>query len=358
MRLGRWALLAVGIAAAACASTIGPVVPSIQVLVVLDSLDDALFIIPVDSPDVAHKVELDYNHNIGFFGKHALALRGTIGVASHGGSVVSFDVVSGLHTCDQEFTLSGGIASLAFSDAGVVSVASYDNHTINYFDPANVPCTRQTPVFIRGVPRAFVSARSILYAVAGNNVNAGSWLSSTSGQLNDNIPLQPADSTPLSPPGNAQTAVVGSDGLIYVINAGTGASNARLSQVNPVDHTELSVISGFGTRPQFIATDGVDRIFVAALEGMVVYNIRTNRVERDAQSAILLAAGTPRGLATDDFGRVYALLSGSCVSVPATPGHVQVFGADLVSTKLIAVGRCPVAIGVTDIPATLYHFDN
>jgi hypothetical protein len=35
-----------------------------------------------------------------------------------------------------------------------------------------------------------------------------------------------------------------------------------------------------------------------------------------------------------------------------------VLGADLVNTRIVTVGRCPIAIGVTDIPATLYEFAN
>jgi hypothetical protein len=31
---------------------------------------------------------------------------------------------------------------------------------------------------------------------------------------------------------------------------------------------------------------------------------------------------------------------------------------NLVAQHPITVGRCPIAIGVTEIPAALYHFDN
>lgn len=362
MRLGRWAVLAVGIAAAACASTIGPIVPSIQVLVVLDSLDDTLRIIPVDTPDVVHKVPM--NIGIAAFGKHALALRGQLAAIGLNHNVILFDLALQHSKCAQPPLDAGGaIVSLAFADNGQVYAAIPTTNGAPHFDPASCGVGGG---YVRGGPRAFASARSTFFVVAGNHIDcdplaancavAPSWLATTTGQPPDNTPLSTADSIPLSLPGNAQGVVLASDGFLYVINAGNGRQqNARLSQVNPVSKTELSVIAGFGTLPQFIATDGADRIFVAsAAEGLMVYNIRTNHAERDASTFIPLL-GKPRGLAADDLGRVYALIAGSCAAGQAQ-GSVQVFGADLVSRRPIQVGRCPVAIGVTDLPATLYNF--
>jgi hypothetical protein len=359
MRLGRLAVFAIGIAAAACSPTIGPVVPSVQVIVVLDSLeaDDMLRIIPVDSPGVVHTVKLNYDKSIALFDKHALALNGSLGVASHGGSVVLFDVVTGTAICDKQFVQSGGIASLIFTDPSTVYVASYGSNVIYNFNTTPGSCAGEGSSQIRGIPRAFVMARGHLFAIARNGEDPGSWLS-TIGQPPGPLPLPSEDSIPLSPPGHSEGAVLGSDGNVYVINAGVGSQNARISQINPVERTELNVIPGFGTQPRFIATDGADRIFVAsAAEGLMVYNLRTNRVERDAQSAIPLG-GAPRGLITDDVGRVYVLTAGSCHTAPDQPGKVQVFGTDLVPTRVINVGTCPVAIAVTDIPATLYHFEH
>ena len=343
MRLGRWYLLAVGIAAAACASTIGPVVPSIQVLVVLDSADDTLRVIPVDSPDVVHKIVLTYPSAA--FGRHSLALNGPIAAISHGGSVLTANIVTGSATCDVPISTTNAIASLAF-DNGYVYAASPASNAAAYFGP--FPLCDPGSVVVRGGPRAFVSARSILFVVAGDIAEAPSWLST---------PFTLLDSIPLSLPGHARGVVLASDGFLYVINAGNGVqANARLSQVDPVNRIEQNVYNGFGTAPQYIATDG-DRVFVAsAAEGLMVYNTRSKQVERDYNSAIPLF-GAPRGLATDDIGRVYALIAGSC-SATGAQGSIRVFGSDLVSKHDVTVGRCPVAIGVTDIPTTLYNFKN
>jgi hypothetical protein len=216
---------------------------------------------------------------------------------------------------------------------------------------------------VRGGPVAFVSARSNLFIVAGNAAScspilqacAQSWLadSLTEPAPPNTTPLK--DSIGLSPPGNAQGAVLASDGFLYVLNAGYGqTANARLSQVSPVDNSEKSVISGFGTAPQYIATDGT-RVFVAsALQGLMIYNTSTRLTERDDNSAIPLL-GPPKGLAVDDVGRVYALIAGPCSA--SGQGNIEIFGPDLVGKHGVTVGRCPVAIGVTDIPSTLYRFD-
>lgn len=353
MRLGHWAVLAIGIGAAACASTVGPVVSSVQVLVVLDSLGDTLRIIPVDSPGVVHKVRFS---KLAAFGNHALALRGEVAAIGHGGTVLTMDISSGTQFCDQEVAPPGvtAIASLAFSELnGHVYAAIPAINAAPHFPP--LACGRGE-LAVRGGPLAFASARSTLFVVTGTTPTTPfSWLSTTNtDQPPNGVPLPLADSIPLALPGHATGAVLASDGFLYVINAGSGIDNARLSQVNPVSRTELNVIPGFGTLPRFIATDGADRVFVAsAKEGLMVYNIRTARVERDANSFIPI--GNPRGLAADDLGRVYVLTAGSC-TLTGFAGTVQVFGADLVSKAPITVGRCPVAVGITDIPAARYHF--
>lgn len=350
MRLDRWSLLAVGIAAAACASTIGPVIPSVQVLVVLDSLDDTLRIIPVDSPGVVHKVVLN---SIGAFDKHALAVRGSLGaIAAHGNFAYTVDLISGRLRCTFNSPSPGSIDALIITDNGSVRAAQPLANRDWQFEPIVGATCPAGGAVVRG-PKAYVSARSTVFVVAGNPISCAplpasceeekSWLTAS------------PDSIPLSLPGNAQGGVVASDGLMYVLNAGNGRQpNARLSQVDPVERTERRAYVGFGTLPRYIATDG-ERVFVAsAAEGLMVFNTRTGQVERDANSFIPLI-GIPRGLAADDVGQVYALIAGSCTST-GSPGKVQVLGADLVNKRGLIVGRCPVAIGVTDIPTTLYHF--
>ena len=160
MRLGRWALLALGVAAAACAPTIGPIVPSIQVLVVLDSLDDTLRIIPVDSPNVVHKVPL--NIGIAAYGKHALALNGRTAAIGIDRTAMSFDLALGGHqvcTVTLDTIPSAAIVSLAFADNGYVYAAIPLTNSAPHFDPSACPPGVGSG-YVRGGPRAFVSSRS------------------------------------------------------------------------------------------------------------------------------------------------------------------------------------------------------
>lgn len=360
MRMGRWSLLAVGVIATACAPTIGPVIPSVQVLVVLDSLDDTLRVIPVDSPDVMHRILLNV-----VAPKHALALSGQIAAIGLGSSAMTVDLARRRTVCAPvPLDPPGPISALSFADNGFVYAAKPTVNGAPHFDPN--ACGAAGQGYVRGGPQAFVSARSTFFIVAANGIPcaplpancpvAPSWLATSTSQTSGNTPLSPSDSIPLSLPGNAQGAVLAADGFLYVINAGNGRQqSARLSQVDPVQKTERNVYNGFGTLPQYIATDGT-RVFVAsAAEGLMVYNTATNQVERDANAAIPLF-GSPRGLVADDIGRVYVLIAGTCS--PAGQGSIRIFGTDLVYKRGVTLGRCPVAIGVTDIPATLYHFDN
>jgi hypothetical protein len=363
MRLGRWSFLALGVAAAACASTIGPVVPSIQVLVVLDSLDDTLRIIPVDSPFVVHKLVL----NVAAFSRHALAVRGTTVEIGATGFAYSFDIgYPQRNVCRFDSKSPSPIAALAFDDGGNVFAAQPASNNVPHYNPSTCGSGEAT---IRGKPSAFASIRGTLFAIASNAVScdpsssscpeAPSWLSANPQNSQDGTRalVLRDDSIPLSLPGNAQAAVSTADGFLYVLNAGNGRQqNARLSQVDPVDKSEHNVYNGFGTRPEYMTTDG-NRIFVAsALEGLMVYNTTTRVLEHDANAAIPLFGGKPHGLAVDDVGRLYVVIAGGCG--PGGLGSVRVYGADLVSKSVVNVGTCPVAIGVTDIPATLYRFDH
>ncbi|MGH7592383.1 MAG: hypothetical protein ACRELE_00810, partial [Gemmatimonadales bacterium] len=199
---------------------------------------------------------------------------------------------------------------------------------------------------VRGKPRGFgVDAGGTVFVLV-STASVG-WLTSTPALL---------DSIPLGPPGNTTAAVSASDGSLYVVSAGNGVSNGVLTQVNRVDRSVVASFPGFGLLPTYLATDGADRVYIASpIEGLMVFNVRTHQVERGASTAVALP-GAARGLATDDFGRVYALVAGPCTS--GSHGIVQPLDVNLVAQHPITVGRCPIGIGVTEVPAALYRFDN
>lgn len=339
MRGGRWSVLMLGLTVAACAPTLGPTTPPVEVLVVLDSLDDTLRIIPVDSPSVVHHLAI----NTGAVAASAFALRGRIAAIGFGDSVTMLDL--GLHqaVCKQQLNGKGPVGSLTFNDRGQAYAATPTTDSVTLIDlPGGCGVAQGS---VHGRPQGFGVGRGTVFVLV-SNATVG-WL----------ISLDPHDSIPLGPPGNTTASVFAADGSLYVISAGNGTANGVLARVDPVQRSVLASFAGFGRLPTYLATDGADRVYVASpIEGLMVFNVRTHQVERGAGPLAVALPGRARGLATDDFGRVYALIAGSCAL--GDHGIVQPLDVNLVAQHPITVGRCPIGIGVTEIPAALYHFDN
>ncbi|HEY3933695.1 MAG TPA: hypothetical protein VGL65_03685 [Gemmatimonadales bacterium] len=355
-RWGLWAAIGIGYLAAACASTIGPVTPPVEVLVVLDSTDDTLRIIPVDSIGVVHHLIITPRTSK----ITALALHGQVAAISDSDDVMFLDLGSHHSACIDGHPVAlnaqGVIGSLVFNDDGQGYASTPSTDSVSHFLAPPV-CGAGTGS-VAGTPQGFGVARGRVFVVVANRQgcplgtngcpDAPSWLTTEPGVR---------DSFPLLGPGDARSGIFASDGSLYVVSAGDGSSDGILSQIDPLQPGNVNSYSGFGHAPQYLATDGADRIFVASpVDGLMVFNVRTHQVERGVNAAVPLN-GAAHGLATDDFGRIYALTAGSCTASGAR-GSVQILGSDLVAQHPIAVGRCPIGIGVTEIPAALYHFDN
>lgn len=355
-RWGVWAAVGVGYLAAACASTIGPVTPPVEVLVVLDSADDTLRIIPVDSTGVVHHLIIAPRTSK----VTALALHGQIAAISDSDDVMLLDLGSHRAACADgravALNANGVVGALVFGDDGQGFASTPSTDSVSRF--LAPPICGGSTGSVSGTPQGFGLARGKVFVIAANRrgcppgvagcPDAPSWLTTEPGLR---------DSFPILGPGNAGSGVFASDGFLYVVSTGTGASDGILSQIDPLQPGNINSFSGFGHLPQYVATDGADRVFVASpVDGLMVFNVRTHQVERGVNAAIPLN-GAAHGLATDDFGRIYALTAGSCTAAGAR-GSVQILGSDLVAQHPITVGRCPIGIGVTEIPAALYHFDN
>lgn len=342
MRVGRRSLLILGLAAAACAPTLGPATPPVEVLVVLDSLDETIRIVPVDSPSVVHHLAI----NTGSIAASAFAIRDRIAAIGFGDSVMMLDL--GMHqvVCKQQLNGRGAVGSLTFDNAGRAFAATPATDSIAFINVPAAGCG-VSQGSVRGRPLGFgVDSRGIVWTLVSNATTG--WLISQE---------QPHDSISLGPPGTTTTAVSASDGSLYVISAGDGVANGVLTRVDPVQRTVLAAFSGFGRLPTSLATDGADRVYVASpIEGLMVFNVRTHQVERGAGPLAVALPGGSRSLATDGLGRIYTLITGPCGALDH--GLVQPLDLNLVAQHPITVGRCPIAIGVTEIPAALYHFDN
>ena len=233
-RLGRWAILACGIAVAACSPTIGPVVESVQVLVVLDSLDQLLRIIPVDSLNIVHTLAFNTNGSIAL----KMAVSGGLAAIGAGDSVMLVDLAQRRTRCTEKLTGRFPVGAVSFDDSGQVRTATTQSDVVNRVDPTTPgqTCGTQHDV-VPGGPQGFGAARSIVFVVIGNRKSClpvtidcaedPSWLATLVG-----------DSVPLSGPGNASGAALGPDGFLYVAVAGNGNPNGRLAQVDPVSRRE------------------------------------------------------------------------------------------------------------------------
>jgi len=343
-------VLIAGLLAAACSPTLGPIVESVEVLVVLDSLENNLRIIPVDSPTVVHTIALAP----GSAGAAAFALRGGIAAVGAGDSVAFVDLGRRQPVCTQQLNGKGPVSSIAFSDAGLLFAATPTTDSVTSINlPTGCGVSQGSS---RGRPLGFGVARGTLFVLQSSHTQCAplspgcdvqSWLS-TNLVLRDSFPLAS---------GLARGAVAASDGFLYVIVARDSASNGLLLQVDPRHPESVNTYVGFGRLPQAIATDGADHVFITnPTDGLMVFNVRFHQVEKGAGPQAVALPGAARALTTDDFGRIYALIPGSCAA--GAHGVVQPLDSTLVAQHPIAVGRCPTALGVTEIPAALYQFDN
>ena len=356
MRLGPACLLSLS-ALGACAPTTGPTALPVEVLVILDREERSLRLIAVDSVNVVRTIDL--SGSLGNRKPTVMAVRGTtavIGLGSAGGVLV---VDLALRRVERPFIPvagTGAIASVALSETGqgfAAVPATPNNENVTVFDPT----TGATGISkVEGGPQGFGVARGTVFLVLGNRqfcspavpscLDTPSWLKP--------FPFNTTDSIPLFGPGNASATAVGSDGLLYVLSSGNGGSaEGRLSAVDPVARKEVASFGGFGLAPQFMTSDGGDRLLIASAQELMVFNVRERRVEKGTGAGIPLAV-SPRALVTDAFGRAYLPVGGSCVAGGGL-GSIRVFGTDLVERSAIAAGICPVAAAVTEIPASFFR---
>lgn len=358
MRLGPAALLLLS-AVGACAPTTGPTALPVEVLVVLDREERLLRLIAVDSTNVVKTIDL--SGSLGALKPTVMAVRGTTALVGLGSA--GFVLVVDLATRRVVRPLIpiaglGEVAAVAISEAGQgfsAVPATPNNENVTILDPATGAAGITT---VAGGPQGFGVARGTVFVVLGNRqfcypavpscLNTPSWLKP--------YPFNTIDSIALNGPGNASATAVGSDGLLYVLNSGNGGTaEGRLSAVDPVARKEVASFGGFGISPLYMASDGSDRLLITGPHELMVFNVHDRLVEKGAGAGIPFPV-SPRGIAADAFSRAYLPVGGSCV-VGGAVGAVRVFGADLVERSPLAVGVCPVAVAVTDIPADFFHVD-
>jgi len=339
--------LAAGVAmlgVAGCADPSAPLPAPSEVVLVVNSIDPSLSVIPVNATGSTYKIGLGGTTptpvGVAALGAYAVVPMGT----DHAVDVVSLRT----GTVERVIPLASGsfATGVAIVDDSIAYVANPGLNTvtrINYL-------TGDTASVAVGIyPQAVVATRGKVFVVNGNLVNfapAGpGWITVIDPVTNAHA--TGIDSIPLPLPGNPQYAVVGGDGRLYVVNTGDYVNDGRLSKVDPVARTEVANFGGFGVGPGAIASDGGERLFISSFtEGLMEFNTTTATVVRGAGDGVPIPENS--GVAVDNEGRIYAL-TGGCGG--ATGGAAHVLRPDLTERALVPLGICAVGTAVTSIPA-------
>ncbi len=344
------ALLALGLGISACAETTAPLPPPEELLLVVNTGDNDLSIIPLAKEFSTVRVSL--GANVPVDARVTAGRRFAVVTTGGGDSLAVVDLTKrsvertvhlGVGSEAQGAAIQGdSVAFVALS--GVGSIARV--HLI----------TGEVTVVETGPrPRDMVLTRGRLFVVHGGQectvpseecFAEESWILVT-----DPVSLMRqgvADSIPLPGPGNASYAAVASDGRLYVLSTGTADTPAgRLSIVDPVSRVEVGSFGGLGEFPGPITADRGERIIISSTtEGLMAFNTRTRSVVRGANAGIPVATNT--AVTTDSQGIIYGIESGACTG--SGNGRVRLFRADFTEVRSIPLGACAGSATTTLIP--------
>lgn len=354
MLTGGWrvgAVVLTMVVGSGCAATTPSDPLAEETLVVLNAGDASLTLLSLSAPDPSRTISLG---NIG--GRPvALAARGDKGLVSTGnGSTVA---LVGLSTEGSvlvyRLPTGAGAAGAAFVNDSIAYIANPGNDratrlNIRSGDTVSVGVGRYPAAVAVTRGRVFVANANLEPACAGPLpcVRGASWLTVIDPERNAAI-----DSIPLPGPGNASAILVGADGLIYVMSAGSGGTSpGRLSIVDPVLRQEVGNFAGFGLLPGRLATDGRERLFITSeSQGLMEFNTRVRRVVRGAGAGIPLEGAV--AAAVDASALVYGIESGICSS--GAMGRIRIFRPDLTEARIVFAGVCPADAVIVNLPPKL-----
>ena len=332
----------------ACAEASAPLPPAEKVLLVVNSTEASLQVVPVNAPSSSIKIPLG----------------GTtptpVGVSARGGwaivpmgldnAVVVVDLTQGAVERTIPLAANSGATGSVIVDDSIAYVA---NPGLNTVTRINYLTGDTASVDVGVYPQAIIAARGKVFVLNGNLVNfspaGASWLSVID-PLNNQL-ASGIDSIPLPGPGNAGFVELAGDGLLYVMSTGPydGITPGRINSVDPVSRTELESFGGFGTAPGPIATNGTDRLYVSSYsEGLMVYDLSARKILRGAGDGVAIPNNS--SVTVDGEGRIYALETGPCTG--GTPGTIHILRRDLSEIRAVNAGECPVGAAVTEIPPT------
>ncbi len=329
-----------------CADANAPLPDPEEVLLVVNRTGNTLSVIPVEAPGTAVQVLLGGTSPTA----EGVSARAGIAVVPLGVDDAVDVVDLRTRTVLRRIPLpenSGATGSAVVED----SIAYVANPNLNTVSRVNLLTGITSEIPVGQHPQGVVFTRGRVFVLNGNLDESlepvgPSWL--TVIEPVTNARASGIDSIALTGPGNALSATVGGDGLLYVMSTGrSDVGEGRLSIVDPVARTEVASFSGFGNAPGAVASDGEARIFVSSpTEGLMEFNTDSNRVVRGAGEG--LGVPTNASVAVDSRRRVYAIESGSCQG--SQPGTLHVLDPDLEEQRTIPLGECASGAIVVEIP--------
>lgn len=332
------------LALAACADPEAPLPEPSEVVLVVNSVESSLSVVPIHSTGSTYKIPLG--------GTTATP----VGVSARMGVAV---VPMGLDHAAAIVDLSTGsvsrvvpLADGSFATGSAIiddSIAYVANPGLNTVTRINYLTGDTASVAVGVYPQAVIATRGKVFVLNGNLVNyavAGpGWITVIDPVTN--AKAVGIDSIPLPAPGNPQFAVVAGDGRIYVVNVGNYVDDGRVSIVDPVAREEVANFGGFGPGPGDVATDGGDRLFISSFsEGLMEFNIATRTIVHGAGDGIPIPDNS--GVAVDSEGRIYGISAG-CAGPPG--GEAHVLRPDFTERAVVPLGICAIGSAVTQIPA-------
>lgn len=328
-----------------CAEASAPLPAPEEVLLVVHRTSGSLSLVRVNTPTVATPIPLGGTAanptSIGALGGIAVVPLGDDDAVA----VVNLRTL----TVDRTVRLApnSGATGAAMVDDSIAYVA---NPNLNSVTRINYLTGDTASVDVGQTPRTVVFTRGKVFVVNANLNGAGaplgpSWVSVVDPETNRLA--TGIDSILLPGPGNGISADVAQDGVIYIMNAGDGVSDSRLSLVDPVGREELGNFKGFGLNAGPIADNGGGRLYVSSVsQGLMAFDLINRQVQRGAGNGVAIPDNS--GVSVDGDGRIYALESGACTGGAA--GKLHVLRANYSEIRTVDLPECPVAALVTEIP--------
>lgn len=341
--LGAVFALLIGAACSDGSTPTGPdpvVLDPIEVGVVVGSVDLSLTVFAVDSPSVTRTVGLGADGS-----PVGVALRGSLAVVPMGIApvLVVVDLRGTPSTTSIALRAGSGATGADFANDSIVVVANPDLNTVT---PVNINSGTLGDDIAVGVFPQFVRTIGNRIYVLNANLENFAPAGPSSVTVLDAATLAVVATIELSGE-NAQSAAVGPDGRLYVVNSGTFfGNNGTVSVVDPTTNQEVSHHLGFGDFPGSVAFGADGNLYVSSFSyGVAAWNPTDATFVRGPDDAIDPAAeGSSSGLGFDASGRLY-VLSPEC-QLPSTANRVT---ASFTLELSIPVGICPLAVGFTEV---------